>query len=898
MATPLYDTAWYLPDHYNASGQGAAHMDAYCNHLARVGFTGFFIQGLKEGNAGINSTVSASRTTNRHPAYGGGTITAAGMELTTSWFNTFKADVLDVADSYGLKVGIVVAWGNTYIAGNSNYGGHGGNAAVIEGSTGNAYDLGVQWATQVGEHNAVGMWIMGGDNYRSPNGSCTRHPGSCVETTNHGGGTQGGVWAEIADGISDTVSAAAWARQEVAYHTAAWTGPDQYWLNDDWNDIQLVQTGHGFSDPVLAVNDIMTVNNAKTTSKVYAAEMKYESIRDGSNLWTSQDTIDEYAELFKRWVRPTTVTNARTTNADKVDGIVHGHNARWQWGEGVGTRGYGTSNTTTTSYDNTRSWPGKGSSPNPTLADDAACPPIDSLGSPAEAYLVAHIRYYDFEPQDYFSGPLRKDPPGSGFTAVAAGTNTLSDAVNAGGTGTVFVINAGAAITQTVAVNMKTDQEVWVDPDNRGLITFQVNGSCFTRSGGTATGMKLYNINFTNTTQVTTGGDKGMIHWTSHEWGDYIGFGLKQFAAKVNALIWNVDCYGITDNDARTQAIRLGGGSKVFGGAIYNMDGLGINSQGGEDCIIEGTRFWDIRGSAGGHNGAIKNVIGDGQTVRHIWVRDCWNGVWPDVNQANFTLEDSLIEYIDDNGTHPEISTGPMTIRHNIFNQCKLTKNETWQGHAGAVYVATAANVTVERNDVLNSKGGIGFTDQYTYRTWGNEYMKAGVTWSNWPTGAPYNSQSPPEIPAGYNPPYGPTSHTTENPNAWTNHDWVPAFGRDSASTKHEWRTTNSACIGNLVYNCSIPRTSSAAAALATASNTDEKGGHAGAPYGDMHATMNMRANWVTEGPNDEPVNYHHGTDATVGTSSEKNRTEWETQYPNETGSNRYRLEAPTLTVT
>ncbi len=281
----VWDTAWEMP----LRVASMAHVNTYFDHLLAKGYKGAIVSYLNHWQGGINET-----------NYNGdlaATWDGSNLSLNAAHADLFE-DFLDAAHARGLKIGVVAAWGVYYATNQYN--------SPIYVTPNNSYAWGQQLGNRFGNHPALDLWVMGGDNYYG------QFPEPCA------------VWANMAAGIKAGGS----TTPRIGYHTAATNDRRLHCINDAWNEIQLPQTGHCQTANPTQIQ-LTTVSNA-TTKEVWAGELRYEDI---TPQWCSPQVPSGGAAVL---------ADVQAAVAANMDAILYGHTERFQWGHGdAGSTGQG-----------------------------------------------------------------------------------------------------------------------------------------------------------------------------------------------------------------------------------------------------------------------------------------------------------------------------------------------------------------------------------------------------------------------------------------------------------------------------------------------------------------------------------------------------------------------------
>ena len=283
---PVWDTAWQLP-----TAATMNEVDDYFKHLSEAGFTGAWISVLDLMNTGVN--VNGDRM--------------HGWEGTNFWVEQAQMDrmrsILETARKHQVQVGIVPAWGLSYLHSNSHLGCK--DAALHQGPLTKESAYGYGWMLGDGLKDytdVIGMWIMGGDNF------CERGDGA--------------IWENLTNGVEDGTQS---RHIPVAFHTPALSGRQHDFAHEWWVDVMLPQTGH-CATPEESSSQLASVK-AVTEKPVYAGELRYLGIEPSWNCGLHGEG------------RPVTgddvVADANAALRAGVDGLSYGVNGRWQWGKPI-----------------------------------------------------------------------------------------------------------------------------------------------------------------------------------------------------------------------------------------------------------------------------------------------------------------------------------------------------------------------------------------------------------------------------------------------------------------------------------------------------------------------------------------------------------------------------------
>jgi hypothetical protein len=271
---PIWDTAWYLTA-YASTGQ----VDTYAAHLQSIGMTGALVMLLPQQFPYLTKTNYYG-----HPhASGGGD---SDIILDSDFITDFN-NILDEFAEYNIKVGIVPAWGDTYVLGSST----GQNILRLT----NAQAFGQHVAEEFAGHSAVEWWVLGGDMWNA------------VENPE--------IWAEMTRGLT-----AGGATQRIGYHNPGLPhyGISSRFETEWWNRLGLFQSGHCAPVDVQALSDFMAIQNGLAGQ----GEPPY---RLNNPTWCNYGPITDQM-----------VIDAMQASIDAgVDFHVYGDGVRACWGEGL-----------------------------------------------------------------------------------------------------------------------------------------------------------------------------------------------------------------------------------------------------------------------------------------------------------------------------------------------------------------------------------------------------------------------------------------------------------------------------------------------------------------------------------------------------------------------------------
>ena len=285
---PVYDTAWQM---LVLASPGQA--EQYFATLRDYGFTGTW--------AGV---IHHAPATYADPFNGGGTVAtldASGQVVLTPEYIAHVREILDAADRYDRKVGLVAAWQNLYLPGGGSDAGNPRSDAVRGTiSVENSYAYGAQLVEAFGDHPAVSMWVFGGD------------AGSNNTEANKV------VWRNMANGVRDAGSTL-----DITYHTPTSEFDQLNYAGETWLDFISPETGHG----QIA---------AETQSELLAAADAYQiPVWQGEARYFNINFDWVPAEFRNPGVAQVRADAVAASNAG-VAGYVYGDAGRWNWCGGFG----------------------------------------------------------------------------------------------------------------------------------------------------------------------------------------------------------------------------------------------------------------------------------------------------------------------------------------------------------------------------------------------------------------------------------------------------------------------------------------------------------------------------------------------------------------------------------
>ena len=283
-ATELYDTAWDL-----VSKATEDEIVTYFEHVGDVGFDGVWLSLLPIDGFGFEAAQV-------HGATGGEVAGDGSLSLTPEHLAQMRF-IFDEAERNDVSVTLAPIWGVGYIHGHWT---EGACTRLDEGplNAENAYGWGHEVGSAFGNEASLARWLFGGDNF------CNVEDGE--------------IWSEMARGVRD-----AGAQQAIGYHTASNTFRHFRFSDEPWHEFFATQTSH-CTRPEIAESELEDVVSKSDGKPVFAAELRYEAIAPDwlgcihhpGNPVDADDIADDVRAALRAG----------------VDGIVYGHNERWQWG--------------------------------------------------------------------------------------------------------------------------------------------------------------------------------------------------------------------------------------------------------------------------------------------------------------------------------------------------------------------------------------------------------------------------------------------------------------------------------------------------------------------------------------------------------------------------------------
>ena len=285
---PVYDTAWQM-----FALASLPEADEYFEALEANGFTGAWAGVIHHAPARYNDNFR-----------GGGLIgelDANGDVVLTPGYIAHVRSILDIADSYDLKVGMVVAWQNLYLPGGRSDEFLAKSDLVRETiDTSNAYAYGQQMVEAFGDHPAVSMWVTGGD-------AGSNNTAANVE-----------VWRIMTQGIRDAGSSL-----DITHHLPSsffdhFTYVGEPWLDSISPEMGHIQLADETEDELIAVGEAYGI-------PVWQGEARYFNI---SFDWIPEDRNNPGVAEVE--------ADAIAARNAGVTGYVYGDAGRWNWCLGFG----------------------------------------------------------------------------------------------------------------------------------------------------------------------------------------------------------------------------------------------------------------------------------------------------------------------------------------------------------------------------------------------------------------------------------------------------------------------------------------------------------------------------------------------------------------------------------
>lgn len=283
----MYDTAWQM-----FARATPAQADEYFEELKTRGFSGAWVTVIGHAPARYND---------QYP--GGGLIGSYtnGEIVLSPGYITHVNQILDKANTHGMKVGLVVAWQNLYLPGGQSDAHVPSSDLVRETlTTANADAYGRQMVDAFGSHPALSSWVFGGD-----------------------GGTNNtaaniAVWDIMADAIRDEGSTL-----DIGIHLPPYEFDSLLYADVDFLDFAAPEIGHN-KTPAQAQFE-MEQAVAAYDIPVWMGEARYFN--------------NDFKWLPVQWRNPGAVEMAEDAQASKnagVGGYLYGDAGRWNWCAGYG----------------------------------------------------------------------------------------------------------------------------------------------------------------------------------------------------------------------------------------------------------------------------------------------------------------------------------------------------------------------------------------------------------------------------------------------------------------------------------------------------------------------------------------------------------------------------------
>lgn len=285
---PVYDTAWQM--FVLSSPQQA---DEYFRTLRDFGFTGAW-----------SALAHHAPATIADPFHGGGTVAnfdAQGNIVFTPEYIAHVRTILDAADRYGMKVGVVAAWQNLYLPGGRSDDGH-PRSDTVRGTltTANSYNYGVQMVEAFGDHPAISAWVFGGD----------------AGSNNTVANVQ--VWRNMAAGVHDAGSTI-----DITYHTPSAFFDHLTYVGEEWLDFISPETGHNTTPQ--EIQDQLIIAGREYQLPVWQGEPRYFNLN-----------FEWVVERFRNPQVSDVEADAIAARNAGVAGYLYGDAGRWNWCGGFG----------------------------------------------------------------------------------------------------------------------------------------------------------------------------------------------------------------------------------------------------------------------------------------------------------------------------------------------------------------------------------------------------------------------------------------------------------------------------------------------------------------------------------------------------------------------------------
>ncbi len=285
--TELYDTAWDL-----VSKATNSEIETYFDHIGDVGFDGVWLSLMPLDGWGLEATQITGATA--------GVVESDGSLSLTPEHLARMRFVFDEAQRNDVSVTLAPMWGVGYVHGHWD---DGACTRLDEGplNADNAYGWGHEVGSAFRNEQSLARWLFGGDNF------CNVEDGE--------------IWSEMARGVRDAGS-----QKPIGYHTASNTFRHFRFSDEPWHQFFAIQTSH-CTRPAVAESELRDVVENSGGKPVFAAELRYEAIAPDwvGCIHNPRNPVD----------RDDVADDVRAALAAGVDGIVYGHNERWQWGNDI-----------------------------------------------------------------------------------------------------------------------------------------------------------------------------------------------------------------------------------------------------------------------------------------------------------------------------------------------------------------------------------------------------------------------------------------------------------------------------------------------------------------------------------------------------------------------------------